>query len=159
MVLLLMQLSHTKLTKIDTSAHSRLLIHLSTSRARKELVMPATMLLSFYTLRDLKIFPLSTESEISLEFTEPPSDSTMVKDNSMPTFSTVVHGLCSQLTRNLLFKKLEAKMLEVTSFPSLSQENITLLKSQKLLLFKISENGLNNTLLNTTLFQTICLLL
>ena len=99
-------------------------------------------------LRDLKISPLSTELEILLEFTEPLLDFTMDKDNSTLTFSTTAHGLSSQLIRNQLSKKSEDKMLEANWFPSLSQASTTPLKRVKLLLFKTSENGLNNTLLN-----------
>lgn len=144
-----MQLSHTRPTKTDTSAHSKSLTHLYTSRVKRELVMPATMQPLYCMLRDLKIYPSSTESETSLEFTEPLLDSTMDKDNSTQTFSITAHGLYSQLTRSQPSKKSEVKMLEATLLPSLSQVNTTPLKKPRLHLFKTSENGLNNTSLNT----------
>ena len=109
MVLSLMQPSHTRLTQIDISAHSKLLIRVFTSRTRRDLEIQAITLPLSCTLRDLKIFPSSTESETSSEFTEQLSDSTRTKDNSMLTFSTTALGLYSPLTRSQLFKRLEAR--------------------------------------------------
>jgi len=100
--------------------------------------------------RDLKIFPLFTESEILLEFIELLLDSIMDKDNSMLAFSTTAHGCSSLPTRSQPSKKSEVKKAAVILLPSLTQESTTLLKRMKLLLFKTSENGHFNTLLNTT---------
>ena len=107
-------------------------------------------------LKNSKICQLFTESVISLEFTELLSDSIIIKDNSMPTFSTTAHGHYSQLIRNLLFKKSEYKKQEMIMHQSLSQARISLLKNKKLLFFKTWENGHNNTSINTMWFQTIC---
>ena len=148
--------SHTKPTKIDISAHSRLLIQVSTLRARKELVMPATMPPWFFMLKDLKIFQSFTEWEILSEFTELLSDSITTKDNSTLISSITAHGLSSPLTKNLLFKRLEDKNQVMRTLHLLSQERITHLKKQKPQLSQMSENGLKTISLNTTSFLMIC---
>lgn len=158
MLLLSMQLSHTRPTKTDTSVHSRSLIQASMLRVKRELEIPAIMLLSFFTLRDLRIYPSSTDWEMLSEFTEPLSDFTTTKDNSMPTSFTTAHGLSSQLTRSQLSKKSEVKNQPAILLPSLTLESTSLSKRTKVHLFKTLESGLNNTSLNTTLLITICLL-
>lgn len=154
-----MPLSLTRPTKTDTSALLRSLILLSTSRTKRELEMPATMLPSFCTPRDSKISPSSTESETSSESTELLSDSTMALDSSTLTCSTTPHGLFSLLTRNPLSKKSEVKMQEMNSHLSLTQESISLSKRVKLPSSRTLENGLSNTLLNTMSSLKTCLCL
>lgn len=156
-LLLSMLPSHTRPTKIDISAHLKSLTHLFILRKKRELVMPAIMLPSSCTQRDSKISPLFTDLEISSEFTEPLLDFTMVKDNSMPTFSTTVHGLSSQLIRNHHSKKSVDKTFKAISFHSVTQVNTSPLRRVKLPPFKTLESGLNNISHNTTLSQTICL--
>ncbi len=97
--------SHTRPTKRDTSAHSRLLTPAYISRVRKEVEIPQTTQPSFCMPRDSKIFQSSKDSEISSEFTEQPSDSTTTRDNLTPTSSTTHLGLFSQLTEDQLSRK------------------------------------------------------
>jgi len=110
MVLLSMPPSPTRPTKRDISALSRLSILLSTSRPRRALVMLLTTPPSSSMPRDSKIFPLSPASVTSSVSTELPSASTTARDSSMPTFSTIAHGLPSLVTpmRMLLSVTLES---------------------------------------------------
>jgi len=151
-----MQLSHTRPTKRDISAHSRSLIHPSTLSNKRELVMLQITPPSSCTPRDSKISQSSKELETSSEFTELLSDFTMVRDNSMPTFSTAAHGLSSQLTRNQLLKRSVVMMPLATLFPSVTLVKMLPLRRARLPLFKTSESGLNNTSQATQLFQTTC---
>lgn len=155
-LLWLMQLSPTRPTRRDTSAHSRLSTHLSTLRRKRALVTHQTMLLLSYTPRDSKISQSSKDLVISSEFTEPLLDFTMVKDNTTPTFSITVHGLSSQLTRNQLSKKSVVLSQPMNLPHSLTQESTSLLRRTKLPLFKTLESGLNNTSPNTMLSPPIC---
>lgn len=117
-------------------------------KTKKELEMVVISLLSFFTLRDLKISPLFKELEMWSEFTEQHSDSTTIKDNSMLAFSIIVHGLST------LQKPTLTIMLHM-----LTQANTTHLKNQKPLSYKTQRNGLLNMSKTTMLFQVICLFL
>lgn len=129
----LMLHSHTRPNiTISTSALLRSLTQVSTSRTKRELVIQATMPLLFSMPRDSKTYPLFQESEISLEFTELLSDSTTIKDSSMPVCSTRAHGHFSPQTRRTLLKKLERSMeTKLRMFPTNSLENIIVLTRMK----------------------------
>ena len=141
--------SHTRPTKRDTSAHSRLLTPASISRVRKEVEIPQTTQPSFCMPRDSKIFQSSKDSEISSEFTEQPSDSTTTRDSSTPTSSTTHLGLFSQLTEDQLSRKSRTRTQSMIWLPSLTLESTSPLRRTKELLFKTLESGLSNTSLNT----------
>lgn len=152
-----MLLSPIKQTKTDISAHSRSLIPVSILKVKREPEIQVIMPLLFSMPKDSKIYQLFTESEILLEFTELPWDYITTKDNSMLTFSTTLHGLCSQQTRNQPCKKLETKMQETRTHPSHSQESTTLLRSTKLPSSQTLESGLSNISHNTTWSHQTCL--
>lgn len=145
MLLSLMQLSPTRPTRRDTSAHSRLSTPLSTSSSRRVLEIPVTLLLSSSTPRDSRISPSSTELEISLESTELPSDSTMDRDSSTLTCSTAAHGLFSLLTRSQSSRRSPDRMLPTSSLPSPSLASTPLLRRARPPLSRTLESGPTNT--------------
>lgn len=150
--------SHTNQTKTSTFVHSKSLIPVNTPRVLRELVREMTTPLSFFTPRDLKISPLFQELETSLESTELPWESTNIKDSSTQACSSTVHGHCSQLTKNLLLKRLEKlKEVKVKTFLINSQENIIVLRNKKALYCQISENGLNNISLHKMSSPLTCM--
>lgn len=144
MLLLLMHHSHIKQIRTSTFVLWKLLIQVSTSREKRELVMEVTMPLWFFMPRDSKIFQLLPELEMLLEYTEPLLDSTTIKDNSTLVFSTTVHGPSSLL-----------KVMKIV--PLLILARTTVLKSMKLLYYQTSENGQLNISLLTMSLLVICL--
>jgi len=153
-----MPLSLIRQTRRDISVPSKSLILVSMLRIKKEVIV--TTLPSFSMPRDLKTYPSSTELEISSECTEQHSDYTINLDNSMLACFITVHGLCSQVTRNLLSKKSEVRPLVPMKIPhSHFRENTIPSRSMKLHYYKILENGLPNIWVNTTSLPMTWLLL
>lgn len=148
----LMPHSHTKLIQINTFAPSKLLIQVYLSRIKRELEMEVIMPLWSFTLRDLKISLLFQELEMSSEFTELLWDFIITTDNSMPIYTSIVHGHYSQQIKKAQLKKQEFKKeANLKMFLINSLENISISIRANQQYYQPSENGQHNT------FKTIML--